>query len=97
MSMEKQIELLIVWKKNELVLRIKKFGCLISLRMLLTLVLKIIVSLYIIVCVGSFVRSFFLSKKKKKKTKRLGVKKNACTYLISSSYNSRDCYTMKNI
>ena len=66
MSMEKQIELLIVWQKNELVLRIKKFGCLISLRMLLTLVLKIIVGLYIIVCVGSFVRSFFLSKKKKK-------------------------------
>ena len=69
MSMEKQIELLIVWKKNELVLWIQKFGCLISLRMLLTLVLKIIVGLYIIVCVGSFVSSFFLSKKQKNKTK----------------------------
>ena len=68
MSMEKQIELLIVWQKNELVLRIKKFGCLISLQMLLTLVLKIIVGLYIIVCVGSFVRSFFLIKKKKKQS-----------------------------
>ena len=65
MSIEKQIELLIVWQKMVLVSRIQKFGCLISIRMLLTLVLKIIVSLYPIICVGSFVRSFLLSKKKK--------------------------------
>ena len=32
--------------------------------MLLTLVLKIMVDLYLIVCVGSFVRSFFRIKKK---------------------------------
>ena len=82
MSMEKQIELLIVWQKNELVLRIKKFGCLISLRMLLTLVLKIIVGLYIIVCVGSFVRSFFLIKKKTNKAFRCKKKWMHLPYFI---------------
>ena len=50
----------IVWPKKVLVLQIQNFGCLISLKMLLTLVLKIIVGLYLIVCVESFLCSFFL-------------------------------------
>ena len=49
--------------------------------MLLILVLKIIAGLYLIVCVGSFVRSFFLQKKKclvvKKKKNKTKDNKNS--------------------
>ena len=53
MSIERQRELLAVWPKKVSVSQI-------SIRMLLLLFLKIIVGLYLIVYVGSIIRSFLL-------------------------------------
>ena len=94
MFLEKQIKLLIVWAIKVLVSQIKK-SSLISLTMLLILVLKIIVGLYLIVCVGSFVRSFFLQKKKYLVVKKKKKKKQKITRIVFRKHKIGVFYIFK--